>query len=88
MPRKKEENLRSTRLLQPLTIPYKKREDISMDFIIRLPKVQGKYCIFVVIDKLTKFAHFFATTIVYTIAYTTTQLADLLFKKIFRLHGL
>ena len=31
-----------------------------MDFITRLPKVNRKDCIFVVVDKLTKYAHFFA----------------------------
>jgi hypothetical protein len=31
-----------------------------MDFITGLPKVQGKDCIYVVVDRLTKFAHFYA----------------------------
>jgi hypothetical protein len=47
-------------LLQPLPIPEQKWESISMDFITGLPKVQGKDCIYVVVDRLTKFAHFFA----------------------------
>ena len=47
-------------LLQPLPIPEHKWESISMDFITRLPKTQGKDCIFIVVDRLTKFAHFFA----------------------------
>jgi hypothetical protein len=36
-----------------------KVESISMDFIIGLPKFQGKYCI-IVVNQLTKFSHFFA----------------------------
>lgn len=80
----KEEHLRPTKLLQPLPIPQQKWEDISMDFITGLPKVQGKDCIFVIVNRFTKFAHFFAITI----TYTTIQLADLIFKEIFRLHGL
>jgi hypothetical protein len=47
-------------LIQPLPIPEKKWESISMDFITGLPKVQGKECIYVVVDRLTKFAHFYA----------------------------
>jgi len=67
-----------------LPIPQQKWEDISMDFIIGLPKVQGKDCIFVVVDRLTKFAYFFSITT----TYTTIQLVDLFFKEIFILHGL
>jgi hypothetical protein len=42
-------------LLQPLPIPEGKWESISMDFITGLPKVQGRDCIYVVVDRLTKF---------------------------------
>ena len=45
-------------LLQPLPIPEHKWESISMDFIIGLPKVNRKDCIFVVVDRLMKYAHF------------------------------
>jgi hypothetical protein len=31
-----------------------------MDFNTGLPKVQGKDCIYVVVEILTKFAHFYA----------------------------
>jgi len=31
-----------------------------MDFITGLPRTQGKDCICVVVDRLTKFAHFFS----------------------------
>jgi hypothetical protein len=43
-------------LLQLVPIPEKKWESISMEFIRGLPKVQGKDCIYVVVDRLTKFA--------------------------------
>eukprot|EP00253_Pinus_taeda_P009680 PITA_09680 len=55
-----------------------------MDFITGLPMVQGKDCIFVVVDRLTKYAHIFAISAHYTIA----QVAELFFREIFRLHGL
>eukprot|EP00253_Pinus_taeda_P033449 PITA_33449 len=71
-------------LLQPLPIPEGKRECISMDFITGLPVVQGKDCIFVVVDRLTKYAHFFAISA----HYTTAQVVELFFREVFRLHGL
>lgn len=55
-----------------------------MDFIIGLPKVQGKDFIYVVVDRLTKFAHFYAIST----SYTATHIADLFFREVFRLHGL
>jgi hypothetical protein len=71
-------------LLQPLPILEQKWESISMDFITGLPLVQGKDCIYVVVDRLTKFAHFFAISS----KYSTTQVAKLFFREVFRLHGL
>eukprot|EP00253_Pinus_taeda_P033519 PITA_33519 len=82
--RNKGEMRHPTGLLQPLLIPKGKLESISMDFIIGLPAVQGKDCIFVVVDRLTKYAHFFAIST----HYTATQVAELFFREIFRLHGL
>ena len=71
-------------LLQPLPIPNKKWESISMDFITGLPKVHGKDSIYVVVDRLTKFAHFFPVST----EYKAPQIAKIFFKEIFRLHGL
>jgi hypothetical protein len=58
--RNKGEHTHPTGLLQPLPIPDQKWESISMDFITGLPRVQGKDCIYVMVDRLTKFSHFFA----------------------------
>ena len=55
-----------------------------MDFIIGLPMVQGKDCIFVVVDRLTKYVHFFAISA----QYTSAQVSELFFREVFRLHGL
>jgi hypothetical protein len=71
-------------LLQPLPILEQKWESISMDIITSLPKVQGKDCIYVVVDRFTKFAHFYAIPIEYNIV----QVVDPFFREVFRLHGL
>jgi hypothetical protein len=55
-----------------------------MDFITRLYKTQGKDCIFLVVDRLTKFSHFFTISM----EFSSSQVADLFFKEIFRLHGI
>ncbi|KAI3730744.1 hypothetical protein L1987_61920 [Smallanthus sonchifolius] len=45
-------------LLNPLPVPQSVFTDVSMDFISGLPKSGGKDTILVVVDRLTKFAHF------------------------------
>jgi hypothetical protein len=55
-----------------------------MDFITRLHRVLGRDCIYVVVDRLTKFAHFF----VIPTDYKAVQVAELFFREVFRLHGL
>ncbi|KAH9295309.1 hypothetical protein KI387_038897, partial [Taxus chinensis] len=49
-----------------------------------LPEVQGKGCIYVVVDRLTKFAHFLSIPKIHTAA----EVADWFFQEIFRLHGM
>ena len=52
-------HMKSTGLLQPLPIPGWKWEEISMDFITGLPLTQqGHDSIWVIVDRLTKSAHF------------------------------
>jgi hypothetical protein len=55
-----------------------------MDFITELPREQGKDCIFMVVDRLTKFVHFFPIATDFSVA----QVAELFFREVFRLHGL
>ena len=80
----KTKQIHPTRLPKPLPIPEQKWESISMDFITGLPKVQGRDCLYVVVDRLTKFAHFFSISS----DYFATQVAELFFMEVFRLHGL
>jgi len=47
-------------LLQPLAIPSQRWEEVSMDFITSLPKLEGKRIIMVVVDRLKKYALFFS----------------------------
>eukprot|EP00253_Pinus_taeda_P015903 PITA_15903 len=72
-------------LLQPLQIPEWKWEVISMDFITGLPKTKkNNDSIFVVVDKLSKAAHFIPVQSTYRAA----QIAHIFMQNIFRLHGL
>ena len=45
-------------LLQPLPIPHQPWSSVSMDFITDLPASNSFDSIFVVVDRLTKMAHF------------------------------
>lgn len=56
--RNKYDRSKSLRLMQPLPIPEGIISNISMDFIIGLPKSQGKEVILVVVNRLTKYDHF------------------------------
>jgi hypothetical protein len=83
--RVKASHLKTTGILQPLSIPSWKWEDISMDFIIGLPNTSLRhYSIWVIVDRLTKTAHFLPmhTT------YNAKKYAEIYLDQIVRLHGI
>jgi hypothetical protein len=81
--RVKAEHRRPTGLLKPLEIPECKWEYITMDFVVGLPcSPRGKDAIWVVVDRLTKSAHF----IPMKTTNSTLELVPLYIKEVIRIH--
>ena len=70
-------------LLQPLDIPYRPWEHISIDFITDLPKVNGYDQIWVIVDRFTKMAYFIPLH-----NRLAHNLALAFIREVWRLHGL
>nr|GFB20537.1 retrotransposable element Tf2 [Tanacetum cinerariifolium] len=78
------EHQRASGLLQPLNIPVWKWDEISMDFVTGLPRTQRRHdAIWVVVDRLTKSAHFLPIRK----DYSVSRLAEIFQQEIVRLHG-
>ena len=70
--------------LQPLRIPQWKWDSISMDFVSGLPRTAANHdAIWVVVDRLTKSAHF----IPINMRYSLNKLTQIYIKEVVRLHG-
>ncbi len=83
--RVKAEHHHSTGLMQPLPILEQKWETISIDFIIGFPKTNKQHdAIVVVVDKLSKVAHFIAIKS----TFNAISITNIFMKEFFRLHGI
>ena len=82
--RVKAEHQKPAGLLQPLPIPVWKWDEIGMDFVNGLPKtLKGNDSIWVIVDRLTKVAHFIPVRT----KYSGDKLAQLYVDNIVKLHG-
>jgi hypothetical protein len=80
----KEERFKAPGTLQPLMIPPTVWRDISMDLIVGLCKSSNKSIIMVVVDRLSKYAHFFSLQHL----FTASTMAQIFMDNIFKLHGM
>ena len=81
----KSQNKSPAGLLQPLPIPTKRWESVSMDIVTGLPETAEGYsgCV-VFVDRLSKMAHFAAVSS----RVDSEQLAQIFINNVFRLHGM
>jgi hypothetical protein len=79
----KVEKIKTLGLLQPLSIPSQRWEEVSMDFITGLPKCEGKSVIMVIVDRLTKYAHFCALSH----PFKASTVATAFMETVQKLHG-
>ncbi|KAL1556703.1 hypothetical protein AAHA92_12288 [Salvia divinorum] len=70
-------------LLQPLPVPSQVWEDVSMDFITGLPQSRGYTSIMVVVDRLSKYAHFASLPT----RFDALRVAQLFVNTVVRHHG-
>jgi hypothetical protein len=79
----KVETMKTPGLLQPLSIPSQRWEEVSMDFITGLPKSKGKSVIMVIVDRLTNYTDFCALTH----PFKASTVATAFMETVQKLHG-
>ena len=70
--------------LQPIKLPEWKWDEITMDFVVGLPKtLEGYDAVWVIVDRLTKSARF----VPIKVTYSVERLAEIYIANVVRLHG-
>ena len=80
----KGETVKSRGTLQAIPIPPAIWKDISVDFITGLPKSENKSVIMVVVDLLSKYAHFCSLQN----PFAASTMAQIFMDQVFKLHGM